>query len=198
MATAQRVFWETVIFLGFVGLLILVWIGSRVVSSRQADRLTLQHEVAASQREEEHRLELETLNQEWEARSEEHAKSEALAVFRAFEAGIRGAVPARWGRFLRGAASELLKFPAVAFVHLSTPGGRVIVSSDEEYSAVGRFDERAEWALSVAGLESRRGGEAGILEVAAPIRDQGQVVAFLWLGYDLDRVREEIRDRGSS
>jgi hypothetical protein len=198
MATAQRVFWETVIFLGFVGLLILVWIGSRVVSSRQANRLNLQHEVAASQREEEHRLELDKLKQEWEARSEEHAKSEALAVFRAFEAGIHGAVPARWGRFLRGAVSELLEFPAVTFVHLSTPGGRVIVSSDEEYSAVGRFDERGEWALGVAGLESRRGEESGSLEVAAPIRQQDQVVAFLWLGYDLDRIREEIRDRDSS
>jgi len=194
MATATRVFWETVIFLSFLVVLagLLYWSEHRV--DRRAEALIEQHEAALRLESDRHKSLLIDMEQEWESRSEDRARAEAVAVFNAFEAGIHSAVAARWGRYLDSAKEALLDQPAVLFVHLATPQGRVISSSDAEVETAGRFDERGAWALDVDTLESRPGELENTIELAAPVREQGRTVAFLWIGYDLAQVMTRAAD----
>ncbi|MDH3254018.1 MAG: hypothetical protein OEM62_03425 [Acidobacteriota bacterium] len=194
MATATRVFWETVIFLSFLVVLagVLYWSEHRV--DRRAVALTEDHKAALRLESDRHTSRILAMEKEWEERSEERARAEAVAVFNAFEAGIHSAVSARWNRYVDSAKEALLDQPAVLFVHLATPQGRVISTSDPELATAGRFDERGAWALEADTLETRSGELEGTLELAAPVRDQGRTVAFLWMGYDLTRVMTKTGD----
>ena len=185
MATASRVFWESIFVLAFLAILagVLFWSGGRV--ERHARSLTEQHEDALQAADERHRSEIATLNQAQERRAEELAKERAKAIFSAFEAGIHSAAAARWNRYLDNARDSLLAQPAVLFVHLITPQGRIISTSDDELARIGRLDEQTDWPLGVDGLASRIGETTGQLELAAPILEGGRVVAVLWMGFDV-------------
>lgn len=185
MATAERVLWETVTVVAFLLLLAgtVFWSSGRV--ERHRERLAAEFDAkisAAAKAQSEAAVRLE---QEYERRSHEYLVQEAEAVFRAFEAGVRSAVASRWGNYVNRAKSDLLDNSRVTFVHILTPTGLVLASSDEKLARTGRIDERADWALGTDRLETRDGAAAGALEVAGPVIDGGRTVAFLWFGYDL-------------
>lgn len=186
MATAQRVLWETITVAAFVLLLVgtVLWSGGRV--DRHRARLDAEHEAKVAASEEDHRQREADLEQEFERKAREHAIREAKAVFEAFEAGIHSAVASRWGNYTNRAKTELLGHPSVTFVHIVTPSGLIMASSDEKLSRTGRIDERFEWPLSHTELAVRENTEASDIEVAGPIVDNGQTIAHLWLGYDID------------
>jgi hypothetical protein len=191
MATASRVFWESIIFMAFLAIVagVVFWSGSRV--DRNAESLAVEHEQALEAADHEHRQEIEDLNRSWADRSDARARAQARAVFSAFEAGIHTAAAARWGRYLDSAREDLMTQPAVTFVHLVSPQGRVITSSDEALAATGRLDEGGDWALAAQELVSRDGQASGAFELAAPINEGGRTVAILWMGYDLRQVKAD-------
>jgi hypothetical protein len=194
MATATRVFWESIIFLAFLAIVagVVFWSGSRV--DRNAESLAVEHEQALEAADQEHRQEIEALNRSWADSSDARARAQARAVFSAFEAGIHTAAAARWGRYLDSARDVLMAQPAVAFVHLVSPQGGVITSSDESLASTGRLDEAGDWALAAQALATRDGQISGVFELAAPIQEGGRTVAILWMGYDLGQVKADSPD----
>ncbi len=194
MATAQRVFWETAVFLGLVLAIIGAWFLSQNLAARRIQHMTElnQAELAAKQIEVE--AQLSVMRSEIEDWSDELVGGEAEAAFRAYAAGIHPMAVARWGRVLGQARDELLKLPKVTFVHLLTPDGRVIASSDQKYTTRGRVDERAQWALDATEFIRRDSPFEGVQELAAPIRERGgRPAVVLWLGYDVDEAKEATR-----
>ena len=192
MATASRVFWESAIFIGFLAILgaVVWWSGGR--ADRHAESLTEQHKEALNAAEHRHREEIETLRQTWKGLSQARARGQAMAVFAAFEAGIHTAAAARWQNYLENAKDALAAQPAVLFVHLVTPQGRIIATTDDELATSGRLDEQGEWALATEALTSRESDVTDALELAAPILEKGRTVAVLWMGYDLTVVADAV------
>ena len=193
MATAHRVFWETVIFLTFLVVLAgVLFLGlSMAIRPRDqwhADDLSRQHEESLRIDSEKHQAEIASLERKWTARLADRSRNEAEAVLNAFEAGAHTAIAARWGRYLATATETLTGRPEVLFLHIVTPQGRVVTGSDETLRTSGRLDETGEWVLAATGIESRTGAESGMLELAMPVREGGRTVAFLWMGYDATRI----------
>ncbi len=193
MATAERVFWETVVALGFVALLAASWFLSGRRAAHRLEETARESRAAAEVVAHDHQQALHALGSTCEGWADSQARSEAEAAFRAFSAGIQPAAAARWTRFLGVTRDELLRYPRVAFVHLMTPGGRVLMSSDDDLTAAGRVDERADWARATQGLETRREDGSSILEMAAPVLENGQAIAYLWLGYDVTAAKDATR-----
>ncbi len=186
MATAERVLWETITVVVFLVLLVgtVIWSGSRLDRHRAQLEEEFSTRVAVS--EDQQRRQTERREEDFTRREREHEVREAKAVFRSFEAGIRSAVASRWGNYVSRAKSNLLEDTNVTFVHILTPTGLVLASSDEKLAATGRIDERGDWARGTTGIEVRNFGGSGEIELAGPIQgDGGRPVAFLWLGYDL-------------
>ena len=185
MATAQRVFYETVAVLAFLVLLVAAWLlsGHRAERRLQAAREDQRQELES--RAEEHQASLRRLAEERRSTAAAHRRSEAEAVFRGYAAGLQPAALERWRRFLGASRDELTRTdPKVAFIHLFTPSGSVLTSTDPELTARGKIDETADWALAAEGLITRP-GEGSILELAGPILANGSPIAYLWLGYDV-------------
>ncbi|MDH3743624.1 MAG: hypothetical protein OES47_00815 [Acidobacteriota bacterium] len=193
MATAERVFWETVVVLGFMALLAASWFLSGQRAERRQERAARESHATAEVVAQEHTDALAALRETCEDWAALQTNSEAKAAFRAFSAGIQPAAAARWGRFLNATKTELLNQPNVVFVHLMTPSGRVLMSSDEDYTKSGRVDDRADWARTTERLETRSQGEGAMLEMAAPVLDGDQPIAYLWLGYDIAAAKEALR-----
>ena len=185
MATAQRVFYETVTVLVFVVLLVAAWFLSGYRAERQLAVAREEQQRQLASRDEEHRAELERRDEAGRAAAAAHRRSEAEAVFRGYAAGLQPAAADRWRRFL-GATRDVLTRtdPKVVFLHLITPGGSVLTSTDPDLTARGRLDEAADWVLATEGLQTRAGG-GGVLELAGPILEGDRPVAYLWLGYDV-------------
>ena len=190
MATARRVFWESVVVISFFAILGSVLLWSQGRAERRAAVLDRQHQEARLLEAEQQRQEIEALRRSWDEHLGDRVRREAEAVFTAFEAGAHTAIGARWGRYLSGAKDALINQSDVVFVHIVTPQGRVITSSDDELTAAGRLDERGDWALATDTLESRLGDLAGTLELAGPVVENDRPVAFLWIGYDLAAMTE--------
>lgn len=183
MATAERVFWETVTVVAFLVLLAgtVLWFGSRV--ERHRERLEREFSVKMAGAEEE-QLQLATqLREDHERQSRASRLEEANTLFRAFEAGVRSAVASRWGNYTKSATANLLEDPRVTFAHIVTPGGSVMASSDPQLARAGRIDERGDWARASTDLRMREGAVDGTIELAGPIGGSDQPAAFLWLGY---------------
>lgn len=184
MATAERVFWETVGVLAFAVLLVAAWLLSGVRAERKLEAAREEQRQELASRTAEHQAALARLE---EARREEaaaHRRAEAEAVFRAFAAGLQPAALERWRRYLGAARAELERSdPAIAFVHLTTPDGYVLTSTDPRLNARGRLGEGAEWVLAADAIVSRE--TDGVLELAGPIRDGTKPVAYLWIGYEV-------------
>jgi hypothetical protein len=186
MATARRVFWETVFFFAFLLVIagLVLWSGQRTDSV--SARLTEEYEEALDRRDSDHSAELEELRKAAAEAGRQHAEREARAVFRAFTAASRTAIEARWGSYLASATEDLSRLPEVEFVRVMTPtGGRL--------SSAGRVGDESDpivaggiaWALETTALETRPGRTTGILELAAPVELEGRPIAYLWLGYDI-------------
>ncbi len=186
LATAERVLWETVTVVVFLLLLAgtMIWSGARV--ERHRGRMEADFDTRISAAAEEQRRTAARLEADFERRSHEYRVHEAEAVFRAFEAGVRTAVASRWGNYVKRAKSDLLEESRVTFVHILTPAGFVLASSDEKIARTGRIGELGDWARAATELSVRDGAVEGSIELAGPVGAPGRPVAFLWLGYDLD------------
>lgn len=184
MATAERVLWETITVVVFLVLLVgmVIWSSARV--DRHRERLESEFASQRAAAAQEAQVERERLEQDFQERTRELELREARALFKSFEAGVRSAVASRWGNYVNRAKSNLLNDTNVTFVHVLTPTGLILASSDEKLARGGRIDERGDWALATTAIESRAGAQAGHIELAGPIDDAGRTVAFLWLGYD--------------
>ncbi len=184
MATAQRVFWETVAVLAFIAFLGLAWFLSGYRAERKLSAAEEGHRRELAEQAENHRDELGRRDDERAAAAAAQAQSEAEAVFHGYAAGIRPAAAARWRRFLNSTRDQLVTNPRVVFLHVMTPGGYILTSTDPDLVASGRFDETADWVTTAEALVSRD-GEGDVLELAGPIDEGGQTVAFVWMGYDV-------------
>jgi hypothetical protein len=186
LATAERVFWETVTVVAFLVLLAgtVLWFGSR--AGRHRERLEREFAAKMATAGEEHRELATQLQADHERRAREGRLEEAKTAFRAFEAGVRSAVAARWGNYTKSATSHLLEDSRITFAHILTPGGSVLASSDDELARAGRIDERGDWARASDELRIRQSETDGIIELAGPIKGADKPVAFLWFGYDTE------------
>lgn len=162
----------------------VIWSGSRV--GRHRARLDAEFDAKIAAAAEEQRQATALLGADFDRRSHEYRVREAEAVFQAFEAGVRSAVASRWGNYVNRAKSNLLEDSRVTFVHILTPTGLVVASSDEKLARTGRIDERGGWALAATELTVRDGVVEGSIELAGPVDGNGRPIAFLWLGYDLE------------
>ncbi len=127
---------------------------------------------------------------ETEAWTRSLATSEAEAVFRAFFGGVQPAVLAADLRAVDRAVNELLKLPGVAFVHVLKPDGTVLASSDRKWVITGQAGPEAAWALATWEVTARPGPTAGTTELAAPVLGPSNPQAFVWMGYETDKVRQ--------
>lgn len=185
MATAQRVLYETITVIVFLVVLAgtVIWSEARI--KRRGRQLQDQQEQAIAEAESDFQRRQQELAEAYDVQSRERAIDEARAVFSAFESGVRSATGARWGNYLSNAKTDLLQHERVAFVHVLTQSGLVLASSDEKLSRSGRADERAQWALATTRLSIRDSTIPGHVELAAPMRQGGRPIGFLWIGYDI-------------
>jgi hypothetical protein len=186
MATARRVFWETVFFFGFLLVIggLVLWSGRRTDSV--SVRLTAEYEEALGRRDADHLAELEELREAAAEAERQHAEREARAVFRSFVAASRTAIEARWGSYLADAAEDLSRLPEVEFVRVMTPtGGRLSSAGKVGDESDPHFSDGIAWALEATALETRPGRTTGIVELAAPVEAGGRPIAYVWLGYDI-------------
>lgn len=131
------------------------------------------------------------------ARSEEWAAtlaaSEALAVFRAFAAGIQPMVLSGDGETLDQAVGGLLELPSVDFVHIVGADGAILASSDRKMTTTGSLAAEDRWILETAEIREREGAEPGTREIAAPVVGAAGPRAYVWLGYDVAGLLETTR-----
>lgn len=172
MSNRKRLMIEIAVGLLLVLVFSALWSGSRRSGEQRLVELENRHDRAVAQ-----------MRQECEARAVRLARSEARSVFRAFAAGIQGSALAQQQGMLEVAKGSLLQLPHVAFVHVLTPDGKVLTSSNEKYGVAGRADARAGWALQADDLQVRQGDLPGTIEIAAPFQGGSGRVAVLWMGY---------------
>lgn len=184
MATAQRVFYETVTVLVFFALLILVWVLSGQRAERRVEAAREEQSQVLAQRTEEHRGALTRLEDEKRRAAEAYQQGRAEAVFRGYAAGLQPAAIEGWRRYLGASRDQLVRAdPEVVFIHLVTPGGYVLTSTDPELTARGRLEEEDGWVLATEEVTTRP-AEGGTLELAGPVLEGERPVAYLWMGYD--------------
>ena len=184
MATAERVLWETITVVVFLVLLVgtAIWSSARV--DRHEAKLEAEFESRMAVAAEQNRTAAARLEEDFVRRTRDFEVREAKAIFLSFESGVRSAITSRWGNYVSQAKSNLLEHPNVTFVHILTPSGLVLASSDEKLARGGRIDERGDWALAATGIEIRDGAQQGHIELAGPVAGSSRPAAFLWLGYD--------------
>lgn len=172
MPNRKRLIIELAVFLILILMGLAAWSSSRRRVERGLAQQKAQYESTAGE-----------MRRDCEARAERLATSEATAVFSAFAAGIQGSALGQQKDMLDPAKRALLRLPHVAFVHVLTPDGKVLTSSNEKYAVAGRADGRAAWALQATDLRTRPGDLEGTTEIAAPFQGAAGRVAVLWLGY---------------
>jgi len=180
MATANRVFWETVTVIALVLAIFAVWSGSRWMAKRQIRQAEAEQQASIEERRAQLDEEASQVKRTAEQWAEELALSEAEAVFRSFSAGIHYAANERWGRVLGDAREQFERVPRVKFAHLMTPGGRPVFTTHADLFSSGTIDESGGWAMGSNKLRSRAGDTAGITELAGPVAGG----TILWIGYD--------------
>lgn len=137
---------------------------------------------------------VETVRQNCEVWASAMAAEQAEAVLRSFAAGAYPSLMgASGGEDLDVAIGALLELPGLDFAHLLGADGRVITSSDRKFTILGEVADRADWALGVTELTSRRGDRPGTVELAAPILSTAGTEAILWMSYDTAGVMESCR-----
>lgn len=187
MSNRKRLLIEIAVALLLILICVAVWSTSQRSGEQRLAQLEARHESAVAQ-----------IRQECEARAERLATSEAQAVFRAFAAGIQGSTLAQQKGMLDMAKGSLLRLPHVAFVHVLTPDGKVLTTSNEKYEVAGSADARASWALEAGDLQTRSGDLPGTIEIAAPFQGASGRVAVLWMGYKTQELLAATRPGGAS
>lgn len=182
----KRTLWEAVVILIFAAAGWGLWQWSEINAQRAVgEQATL------------HRQEVTALKEGYSTWIRKLTEEQAKEVFQAFAAGIQPAVLAGRSAALLEAKTQILHIPEIVFVHVLTPDGTVITSSDDKLSTMGvADDERTRWALAVQELGTRQGEGPGTLEIASPILGSSGPVAVLWLGYHLERALEDTRPPG--
>lgn len=165
----------------------LIGFGAWWWCARQSDAVA--REIAAD-----YEARIDTVRQNCEVWAASMAAEQAEAVLRSFAAGAYPSLMSgRGGENLDIAVGALLELPGVEFAHLLGGDGRVITSSDRKFTIMGEVPDRAQWALGVSELASRRGDRPGTVELAAPILSTAGTEAVLWMGYDTAGVTESHR-----
>lgn len=122
------------------------------------------------------------------------AASEARTAFRAFAAGIH---PILMGdvrtQDLDPSIGALLELPAITFVHVLGPEGTVMASSDRKLQTTGQAPPSGAWVTATTDVTERAGENPGTVELAAPVLGPAGPFAFLWIGYDVEKLRESTR-----
>lgn len=121
------------------------------------------------------------------------ADAQAEAVFRAFASGIHPLVLPERRDSLDQAIAALLELDGVDSVHMLSPDGEVLASSDRKLQTTGRVGERGAWALAATDLVRRDSERPGVSELAAPIVGSSGPTGYLWMGYQTDAVRDAAR-----
>ena len=165
----KRTLWEVVVILVFAAAGYGLWQWSEINAQRAVgEQATL------------HRQEVAALREGYSTWLRNLTQEQAKEVFQAFAAGIQPAVLAGRSESLLEAKTQILHIPEIVFVHVLTPDGKVIMSSDEKLSTMGLADdERTRWALAVQELGTREGERPGTLEIAAPILGSSGPAAVL-------------------
>lgn len=168
----KRLLWEVIIVLILGAAIYGVWRWSAMETTRklEAEQTQWQTKLLAV----EHRAEESQANA---------ARDQATAVFRAFVAGVQPAIFAGRSEAIAQSVNQLLSLPRIAFVHVLTPTGEVMATSNGKYASAGRADERANWALGLKAMASRPGELSGTVEVAGPIVGGSGPLAVVWLSY---------------
>ncbi len=168
----KRLLWEIVIVLILGAAIYGVWRWSAMETTRKLEAEQTQWQTKL--------LAVEHKAEESEANA---ARDQATAVFRAFVAGIQPAIFAGRSEAITQSVNQLLSLPRIAFVHVLTPTGEVMATSNGKYAAAGRADERANWALGLKAMASRQGELSGTVEVAGPIVGGSGPLAVVWISY---------------
>jgi hypothetical protein len=180
MANGRKTRWMWIVIL----LLVLGLVGQWAWYRGQGEQTATEHAAAL----EETRTDLTQRAESW---TQALAERGADGLFRAFAAGVQPAVLAGREEALLQSKNALLQLPEVTFVHILTPDGGVLMSSDEKLTATGEAGARAGWALAAQNLRRREGAAAGVLELAGPIRSGTDPAAVLWIGVDRGRLLSE-------
>ncbi|MEM8930124.1 MAG: hypothetical protein AAGE94_03055 [Acidobacteriota bacterium] len=152
---------------------LLVWFWGERQLVTQTEKLTADYEAQL----EAQRLALATDR-------ERRADHEAVAVFRAFAAGVQSAILAGRADAVDSAVGELLEVPGVVAVHVLRADGSVVATSDRKLATTGSLDERDAWVLEISGLVSKRGRIDGTREVASAIRGAAGGRELIYLVYE--------------
>ena len=170
----RRLLWETGCGVLAVVVVFGVWEYQGWRADQGVARLVAEHETELAQR-----------TQEAETWAAELAYQQAELVFHAFGAGIRGDLEAQREADIHAAIDLLIRLEPVLFVHVLSPGGEVLGTTDRKLEITGRADERALWALEASDVVVRVGTD-DLTEIAGPITagEGGETLAVLWLGYD--------------
>ena len=172
-SSKRRLLWE----LGLGALALLALYATWEVQEWRADKRLAEVEARWAARLAEQKAETET----WAA---ELAYQQAELVFQAFGAGLRQDLVDGQQADVASAIDLLIRLEPVLFVHVLTPEGDVLGSTDRKLELTGEADERARWALEATDIVVRVGGD-DLTEIAGPLRDRdGNTLAVLWLGYD--------------
>ena len=175
----RRLLWETGCGVLAVVVVFGVWEYQGWRADQGVARLVAEHETELAQR-----------TQEAETWAAELAYQQAELVFqrhvfKELELLIRGDLEAQREADIHAAIDLLIRLEPVLFVHVLSPGGEVLGTTDRKLEITGRADERAHWALEASDVVVRVGAD-DLTEIAGPITtgEGGETLAVLWLGYD--------------
>jgi len=117
------------------------------------------------------------------------ARTQGEVVLRAFAAGISQGVLAGRREGIEIAATSLLHVPGIAGVHVLTPDGGVIYSSDAKLATTGEGAYRGSWALQATELMTQPSTRPNVIDMAVPITDGAKPQAIAWLEYDIAAIK---------
>lgn len=181
--STKRLGYEALIIL----VLLLVAAGIWIVKSQSAARAVAAAETACDER-------VAALTAAGESWAGALAAGHAEAAFHAFAAGVHPLVlRGDQGDALYQAIGAVLQLPGVTFVHVLAADGAVLASSDRKLTTTGQAGEAGTWVLTANELVSRAGETPGTVEIGAPVVGAAGPSGYLWMGFEVDEVREEAR-----
>jgi hypothetical protein len=135
----------------------------------------------------------ETLRRGAEEWTHSLAKANGEAILRSFAAGLAPVVLAGRENSVDVAGASLLRLGGVRGVTILRADGKALYASDAKLTVSDAVNEQTRWAMTAADFMSRDALQPGVTEMALPITDRGSILAIVWLAYDADRAREQLR-----